>query len=443
MRTARRLALAVLIGLVLWVQMGVPAQARPDDLKLDVRSALLVDAKTGRVLYADANIDTPYPPASMTKMMTEYLVLEAIQAGKLRWDDVITASDTVYFLGKHAGSRVFLNAGEKRTVRELFEAMAIYSANDATVALAEAVAGTETAFVERMNEKAQALGLTHTHFVTATGYPEDELGPYRPNVPGEQTMSARDAALLGLALLRDHPEVLQFTSIPKKTFREGEANPLEMINWNWLLPGLPYAYEGTDGLKTGHTEAAKFSITATAKRGDMRLVAVVIGAESEKGRFEAARKLFDYGFSHFRYETVARKGDRLPEAPTIEVQKGKSSSVPVVLGEDAVDVVADGGDGPKLSVELGPPPEAPVKAGDRVGIVRLEQPDLPYLAAAYAEAAAVSLVAEADVPRAGAFQLFFRAIFDWIGRLFNRITGGLGASGAEPSLAASLPHLLQ
>lgn len=421
----------VLAAWVLFAALAVflpeRAKAAPD-LGLEVRAALLVDARTGRILYQDAQIDTPYPPASMTKMMTEYLILEAIQNGKLHWDDVLTADEAVYNLGrKRDSSGVFLNLGEKHTVRELFEAMAIYSANDATVMLAEGLAGSETDFVRLMNEKAKGLGLTNTHFVTSTGYPEDELGDFRPNIDGEQQMSARDAALLGLALVRDHPEVLEFTSVARKKFPKDNGQFIDMINYNKLLPGLAYAYEGVDGLKTGHTDKAKYSVTATAKRGEMRLIAVVIGAESEAKRAEAARKLFDYGFQSFDYVTLAQKGESLPDVKTFPVAKGKARQVEVVLGADVVDVAPKNGDAPSLNPKLNAAPlVAPVKAETAVGVLDLQNDALPYISPAYAQAAAVPLVAKDDVPKANPIALFFRAVMDFLGNLFGRIVASFG-----------------
>lgn len=168
--------------------IGQTAHAQPN-LQLAVKSAILIEAETGKILYK-YNENLPLPPASMTKMMTEYLVLEAIKQGKISWDDRVTTDEYGFWMGRHGGSRVFLNLGEVRTVRELYTAMAVYSANDATVMLAKHVAGSEAAFVEQMNKKAKELGMTHTHFVTSTGFPAKDIPEqYRPPVTGEHVMS--------------------------------------------------------------------------------------------------------------------------------------------------------------------------------------------------------------------------------------------------------------
>lgn len=415
-----------------FIVMRWPSEVGAEDtpsLNLDVRAAILMETQTGQVLYAQ-DPDTPYPPASMTKMMTEYLVLEAIKNGKIHWDDRVVASDYVYFLGKDKGSRVFINQGEERTVRELFSAMAIYSANDATAMLAEYIAGSETAFVQMMNEKARSFGMEHTHFVTSSGYPEDDLGPYRPNIEGEQMMSARDAAILGWHLITEYPEVTDFTATPKAVFREGEKNPVNMLNWNKLLPGMPFYYEGADGLKTGHTSAAKWSITATAKRGDMRLVAVIIGAENEEARFTNVRRLLDYGFNNFQRVQILEKGASVPGYETIKVSGGKTKDVPLVTDAalqvmwpkgETIDVQPD-----MFSVTLDTEKAvAPLKAGTVLGTVQLKTQRFPVITEQNAkafDAVASSLVSRDDVERANPIVLFFRAIATFFGDLWHSIT---------------------
>ncbi|PTQ56699.1 MAG: D-alanyl-D-alanine carboxypeptidase [Candidatus Carbobacillus altaicus] len=428
----------ILYALILFALLlfDVPSVARAEDapgLDLNVRAAILMETETGQILYAQ-DPDTPYPPASMTKMMAEYLVLESIKNGKIHWDDRVVASDYVYFLGKDKGSRVFINQGEERTVRELFAAMAIYSANDATAMLAEYIAGSETAFVQMMNEKARAFGMEHTHFVTSSGYPEDDLGPYRPNIEGEQMMSARDAAILGWHLITDFPEVTEFTATPKAVFREGEKNPVNMLNWNKLLPGMPFYYEGADGLKTGHTSAAKWSITATAKRGDMRLVAVIIGAESEDERFTNVRRLFDYGFNNFSRVQVLSHGDVVPGYETLKVSGGKRKDVSLVTDAalhvmwpkgETIDVTAD-----MFSVTLDADKAvAPLKAGTVLGYVQLKHHRYPLIleqGMGENSGPEVALVSREDVERASPIALFFRAIGSFIADLWNSIMQAIG-----------------
>ncbi|WP_028988444.1 D-alanyl-D-alanine carboxypeptidase family protein [Thermicanus aegyptius] len=418
------------------IAMGISSlpfsvKAAAPNLALEVKSAILVEASTGKVLF-EMNAKEPFAPASMTKMMTEYLILDAIKNGKLSWDDVATADDYVYFMGKNGGSRVFINKGEKRTVRELFSAMAIYSANDATVMLAQLLAGSETAFVQMMNEKAKEFGMKNTHFVTASGYPEDLLKEYRPQIEGKQLMSAEDAAILGLRLITDHPEVTQFTSVPFAKFREGQKDEISMRNWNLLLPGLKYAYEGADGLKTGHTTEAKWSFTATAKRGNMRLIAVVMGAETEDKRFQETIKLFDYGFNNFQLTQILPSGATVPGHEEASVSKGKERTVKMVTAAPYMDVTRKGETAALFDMQVTEDPSllvAPIKKGDRVGTLKVTykgKEPFRYLTPEEEKKAEKALVAGTDVEKGGFIQLFFRAIFDFIGNLFHQMVQMIG-----------------
>lgn len=424
-----RITLYLILSLFLFVTFFASytprANAQPS-LAIEARSAVLVEANTGKVLY-EMNSQEPFAPASMTKMMTEYLILDAIKKGKISWDDVATADDYVFFMGKNGGSRVFLNKGEKRTVRELFSAMAIYSANDATVMLAELLAGSETAFVQMMNEKAKEFGMKNTHFVTSSGFPEDSLKEFRPQIEGKQLMSAEDAAILGLRLITDHPEVTEFTSVPWAKFRPGEKGEISMRNWNLLLPGLKYAYEGADGLKTGHTTEAKWSFTATAKRGNMRLIAVVMGAETEDKRFQETIKLLDYGFNNFEVKEILPQGASVKGYEEAPVSKGKERTVKMVTKDPYLDVVKKGETTalfePQVTTDVNLL-VAPIKKGDQVGTIKYiykGKEAYRYLTPLDEKRAEHALVAATDVEKGGFIQLFFRAIFDFIGNLFRQI----------------------
>lgn len=437
-RRDRRTQIWIRIGFVLFLALSVifasssfvasvsQAEGAVSNLALQVRSAILVEASTGKVLY-EINGKEAFAPASMTKMMTEYLILDAIRKGKLKWEDQATANDYVFFMGKYGGSRVFINKGEKRTVKELFSAMAIYSANDATVMLAQLLAGSETAFVQMMNEKAKEFGMKNTHFVTSSGYPEDLLKEYRPQIEGKQLMSAEDAAILGMRLIHDHPEVTQFTSVPTAKFRQGEKDEISMRNWNLLLPGLKYAYEGADGLKTGHTTEAKWSFTATAKRGNMRLIAVVMGAETEDKRFQETMKLLDYGFNQFELKELLPAGAVIKGHEEAPVSKGKERTVKMVTKMPYADVVRKGETAALFEPKVTTDPNllvAPVKKGDPVGTVHFTykgKENFRYLSPAADKNADQALVAAAEVQKGGWIQLFFRAIFDFIGNLFQQI----------------------
>ena len=244
---------------------GNKAEAAPI-LNIQAKSTILIEATTGKILY-QSNIDEPLPPASMTKMMTEYLIMEAIKNGKLTWDEQISNTPYGFYLAqKGDSSSIGLGERETRTVRELYEAMAIYSANDATVVLAERVGGSEPNFVKMMNDKAKELGMTNTQFFTSTGYPISDLGEFKPPADDSQhVMSARDTAILASHLIKDYPDSIKISSIPKKTFRPGEPLEREMSNYNWMLPGLISGYQGVDGLKTGYIDIAGYCFAGTAE----------------------------------------------------------------------------------------------------------------------------------------------------------------------------------
>src|SRR5690606_27352388 len=287
----------------------IPQQAKAENsLNIMADAAILVDAETGKILY-EQNSEAPLGIASMTKMMTEYLLFEAIEEGRITWDQEYKVTDYTYKISQDLRlSNVPLRKDESYTIQELYEAMAIYSANAATIGIAETIAGTEGEFVRLMNEKAAEFGLKDTKFVNSTGLSNKDLMGMQPEGTGptdENVMPASSVALLAKILLDTYPEVLETTKIPQKVFREGTDDATNMENWNSMLPGMVYEYEGVDGLKTGTTDFAGHSFTGTAKRGDTRLIAVVMkavdseGVGSYKARFDATRALFDFGFGQF------------------------------------------------------------------------------------------------------------------------------------------------
>ncbi|MFF2532027.1 D-alanyl-D-alanine carboxypeptidase family protein [Brevibacillus sp. NPDC058079] len=242
--------------------------------KVDAQAAILLDSQTGEIMY-EQNADTPYPVASMSKMMTEYMLLEAIKEERVDWDDQIVVSENAAATG---GSRVHLVAGEAYPIKDLYEAMAIGSANNAAVAIGEYLAGSTSAFAEQMNLKAAELNLRSSSFVNATGL---DTGY------GQNEMTARDVGMLAYHLLNDFPDVV------KSTGELSNTNNLKLDgeNADWSIAGL-------DGLKTGYTNAAGYYFTATAKRGDKRLISVVMGAEGDATRFTETKKLMERGFDN-------------------------------------------------------------------------------------------------------------------------------------------------
>ncbi|RMH51976.1 MAG: D-alanyl-D-alanine carboxypeptidase [Zetaproteobacteria bacterium] len=247
----------------------------PKAPELNARAWVLLDARSGKVVTGH-NADEELPPASLTKMMTLYLIFEDLRLGRLALDERVSVSRKAWKIG---GSTMFLDPRMKPTVEELIHGIATYSGNDACIAMAEHIAGTEEAFADRMNEKAGALGLHHTHFVNATGFPVD--GHYS---------SARDMALLGAALWRDFPKYYKIFSEKSYTF-----NGRRQYNRNRLLWSMP----GVDGIKTGHTRAAGYCLVASMQQGDTRFVSAIFGARSDRARAALSKSLLKYGFRNF------------------------------------------------------------------------------------------------------------------------------------------------
>ncbi|WP_284699736.1 serine hydrolase [Planococcus beigongshangi] len=323
--------------------MMVPQQANANEsLNILADAAILVDADTGKILY-EKNADTPLGVASMTKMMTEYLLFEAIEEGRITWDQQYNVTDFTYQVSQdRALSNVPLRADGSYSIKELYEALAIYSANAATIGIAETIAGTEGEFVRLMNEKAVELGLEDTKFVNSTGLNNADLKGMHPEGTGEtdeNVMPARSVAKLAKVLMEDYPEVLETASIAKAVFRADTSDAIEMENWNFMLPGLVYEYEGMDGLKTGTTNFAGHSFTGTAKRGDTRLITVVMkavdseGVGSYKARFDATRALMDYGFGQFTKQEIVPAGYQFEDKQTLPVSKGKEDEVKIAVKE--------------------------------------------------------------------------------------------------------------
>ncbi|TMV47237.1 D-alanyl-D-alanine carboxypeptidase [Paenibacillus mesophilus] len=390
-------------------------------MKLEAKAAILIEASTGQVLY-EMNADQPMPPASMSKMMTEYLVMEAVKSGKIKWDSIVSPSQYAVDV---IGSGQLIGPGEKYTVKDLFGAMSIYSANDATVALAEFVGGSEADFVKMMNDTAKKFGFNEkSFFINSTGLSRADLGKYAPPGTEPDTMiTARDAATLAYHIITEHPEVLEFSSVPSKKFRETDKSP--MINWNWMLEGnkdnpnfKSYVYQGLDGLKTGHTLEAGYCFTGTAVRNGMRLISVVMNTPSEAKRFRETQKLLDYGFNTFEMKSVIPAKSQVDSMKTIPVKKGVKTEVPVVTA-DAVDFVVKKGEAPQVTMEAAPLQEvksAPISTGDVLGTVKVKVNDIEKT---------VNLVASQDLEKGSWFRLMMRGIKNFFGGIFSGIADGL------------------
>ncbi|KGR89698.1 D-alanyl-D-alanine carboxypeptidase [Ureibacillus massiliensis 4400831 = CIP 108448 = CCUG 49529] len=441
MKTVRKTSLFSIILipiLLLSFLVTTPLSASAEtDLSLTVDAAILIDAETGKILY-EQNADTNLGIASMTKMMTEYILLDAINAGTITWDQQYRVTEYTYRMSQdRALSNVPLRADGTYSIQELYEAMAIYSANAATVAIAETIAGTESEFLNLMNQKAEEIGLTNYKFVNSTGLNNSDLFGMHPAGTGpedENVMSAHDVAKLAYNLLKDHPEVTETSSISKKIFREGTDDAIEMENWNFMLPGLVYEYEGVDGLKTGTTTLAGYCFTGTAERNGTRLIAVVMnavdsqGVGSYKARFDATAKLFDYGFAQFSKQEIVPANYTFEGQESIAVTKGKADKVGIAV-KDPISVMIKANEKdlyqPKLILETDTM-EAEVKEGTVVGkvvIERTEGTDYGYI---NGDGFTADVVTTETVERASGFSLFFQAIGGFFASIWNGITGFVG-----------------
>ena len=331
----------------------LPGNVQALDLNVAAKSAVLMDAATGTILY-EQNAHEALAPASVTKVMTMLLIMEAIDSGKISWEDTVTASETAAAKG---GSQIYLKVGETMTVSDMVKSIAVSSANDCACAMAEHLAGSEGAFVELMNQKAQELGMGDTHFVNCTGLDDD------PEAAGHRT-SAHDIAIMSRELLKNHPDIKKFTTIWMDTVRNGAfglSNTNKMVRF----------YDGCTGLKTGFTNGAGYCLSASAQREGMELIATVMGSKTSAERFAAAKGMLDYGFTNFALYTPV-----VQEGAAVAVTLGDASSVNVVPAEDVPLLVEKGQINAIVTeVELLPQITAPVAAGQPLGTLTIKSGD--------------------------------------------------------------------
>lgn len=320
----------------------------------EAKSAILIERDTGEILYQD-NAEEMLPPASMTKMMTLLLIMEAIEEGKIALDEQVRVSEYAASMG---GSQIFLEAGEEMSVDDLLKAIAVASGNDASVALAERIAGSEPSFVEQMNQKVKQLGLKNTNFANTTGLPAEN-----------HYSTAHDMAVIARELLK-HENITQYTSIYEDYLRKGTEDEFWLVNTNRLIK----FYQGVDGLKTGYTSKAKYCLTATAKKDDMRLVAVVMGAETPKTRNHIISQLLDYGFSQYKTEQLFTRGEKVTD---LSLPKANKDRVDVIT-EDAVSLLLKKGESSEdITTELHMSKELalPLEANSEVGKLLIKLDD--------------------------------------------------------------------
>lgn len=353
-------------------------------LKIDGKSAALIDVGSGKILY-EQNSHESLPPASVTKVMTMLLALEAVDRGQIAMDDAVTISERAASMG---GSQMFMEAGETQTVETLLKGMAICSANDACVAIAEYVGGTEEIFVENMNKRAQELGMADTNFVNTNGLP----------VAGHRT-SAYDIALMSRELLK-HPQTKEWFNTWQTTVTVGlpgkKQTELGLTNTNKLIKQYP----GANGIKTGFTQEAGYCLSGSATKGDLTLIAVVMGSKTSKIRFAEAGRLLDYGFATYDSANIAQKGQVMG---TVPVDKGSPQTVNAVTSSDISILVKKGEkQGITTKIETESLLKAPVKQGDEIGQLVVCKDDK--------ELERYPLVAECTVDKVGIIEMYLRML---------------------------------
>ena len=321
-----------------------------DDILTDGKSAILIEETTGKVLYEKRSHDR-YAPASMTKIMSMILIMEQIEKGKLKWNDILVTSEYAASMG---GAQIFLQPNEKMSVKDLFKAVAVGSANDATIVFAEKIGGTEKRFVKMMNEKAKKLGLKDTNFKNAVGL--DEANHYS---------SAYDMAFMARELIK-HEKIFSFTTIYEDYLRQDTDNKFWLVNTNKLIK----TYDGADGLKTGYTKEAGYCLTATAKRDRMRLIGAIMGAGESKTRNSNMMKLLDYGFNSYEMQVEVKKGEVVSEK---NMSKAENKRIEIVPKKDASVLVEKGNEKDALNYEMKLNKiKLPVKKGEKVGVLKLK-----------------------------------------------------------------------
>jgi D-alanyl-D-alanine carboxypeptidase (penicillin-binding protein 5/6) len=365
----------------LWIPSAFAAEEkRNTDTVSNVKSAILIERDTGTVLY-EKNSNEELPPASMTKIMTMLLIMEAIDKGKLSWNEKVRASEYAASMG---GSQIFLEPGEEMTTKEMLRGIAIGSGNDASVAMAERIAGSEDAFVDMMNAKAKELGLKHTFFKNTTGLP----------VSGHYSTAA-DMAIMAKELLK-YEDITKFTGMYEAYLRENTDKKFWLVNTNKLVRFYP----GVDGLKTGFTAQAKYCLTATAQKDGMRVIAVVFGAPTSKERNAQVTKLLNYAFAQYQTHPMFKRNQTISLA---KVSKGKEKTIEAVTSEP-ISILTKKGEKTqdvKQKVILQKNLKAPITKGDQVGTIKLLKNGKVILES--------PLVANKSVKEAGWWTLYKRA----------------------------------
>ena len=401
---------------------------------IEAAAAFAIEPTTGKVLL-NQNGDEKLGIASMTKMITEYILLETIKNGDVAWDDQVNISEYAHNISQNYElSNVPLRIDDTYSVEELYQAMAIYSANGATIALAEHIAGDEKSFVDMMHEKVESWGITNYELYNTTGLSNSDL---KGNIyPGstedsENSMTAREMSIVAQRLLLDFPEVLKTSSISEKKFREGTSDEISMQNFNWMLPGLIYERENVDGLKTGTTDFAGASMTGTAEEEGMRVITIVMnatnGQEDLSKRFAETDKIMDWAFENWDMVPVFKEGQTLENVDSLGVDKGKEDTIDVAVQSDVSLLVPTSADSEKTNATVQVKKDllneagnltAPIKKGTEVGTAQvvIEGDELGYVNGDTGKE--VTVVADSTVEKSNVFVLTGRWVKAFISDLF-------------------------
>ncbi|OZI10601.1 D-alanyl-D-alanine carboxypeptidase [Bacillaceae bacterium SAS-127] len=409
---------AILVCITFMMLMLPQPSLAKTPVDLNAKAAILVDAKTGKILY-EKNAEQSLPVASMSKMMTQYVVLNQIKEKKLSWDDVYKAQEIDQLLSTKPGlSNIPLYQGEEYTLKELYDSMMIVSANASSRALGEMAGKTDKQFVQMMNKQAKQLKLHDSYFVNTSGLNNEDIHPYEvkgTNPKDENHMSAKDLALLAYHLTKEFPKELAVETTETKPFYITDNLVIDMVNTNEMLPSGKYPYEGILGMKTGMNEAAGHGFTGHAKRGDIELISVVIGGQtkdgqpSSKARFMETKKLLDYGFEQWECQRV----DPADYVQQPNVEKGKQETVAIDTTNKSCMMIPKAADQhPKGKLHLNEESmQAPIEKGKKLGTMELTGPTEQYLTPELKKQATVNIVAKESVEKENWFILLWKSIF--------------------------------
>lgn len=378
-----------LISLILIIVLSFNFSIAYGDIDISGKSYLLMDFNSGELILANNEHDR-LPPASITKVMTLLIAMEYINRGTINMDDKVIISESA---SKAIGTSVYLDAGETQTVENLLKAISIRSANDASIALAVNIAGSEEAFVNLMNERARQLGMENTNFVNSSGLPAEN-----------HYSTAYDIAIMSRELMK-HETVIPYLTTYMEDMEVGKSKTSiqSMVNTNRLIKD----YEGANGIKTGSTSEAKYCLSASAKRGDLQLIAVVMGVETGALRFSEAMRLLDYGFSNYESVTIGKKGDIVVNVP---IEKGEEDFLPLILERDSFLLLTKGNKG-NIEKEIKYPEyvNAPIEQSEKVGelIVKLDGSEVDR----------INLVSKSQIGK-GSLSRMLKNV--WVNFLFNK-----------------------